>query len=684
MLPSEFDKKEIEYAHLNLDLSKVDFDRLRDPFPLYGGIEDFKEILKAMREPRNFYFTCKYILNIDPAIFQLVILEELWKRSFPMLIGTRGMSKTFLLALLSILRMLITQGSKILITSSSFRQAKFVFDYMETIWYNAPVLRDLVGSSFDISHQNDFYKFKIGDSTTTAVPIGDGSRIRGLRANYIITEEFGSIPIEIFEVVIGGFGASASNPIENIKSIAKMNKMKQKGLWSETHQKKMDEGHRPNQIILSGTAGYDFQHFAKYWKQYRAFVHSKGDVDKLTVALGKPPDKDFDWKDYSVIRIPLDLVPEGMMDKKNISRARSTSDQSRFDIEYNSVFAKDSTGFYPRLLVESCVCRQPILIGNEKIQFTHALYGEPNCEYVMGVDPASESDNFAIAILEVHPTHTRVVYGWTTTRERMRERVVNKTTDENSFYTYVGKKIRRLMQVFNCRYIALDSQGGGIGVMEALHDLRTLESGEIPIWPLLTDDKLNWPNNKNYMYDDEGGLHIIEMVSMSRADYVVSANHEMKRALENKMLLFPNIDGLSLTLAELSDNTSNREYDTLQDCIIEIEQLKEEISSITHTTSMTGRDKFDTPEIMNPGGKRGRMRKDRYSATLIAFFLASRMTKISTIDYSNRVSGGFAQDYKNRDIEGQPLYVGADWFCKASNGSMLGSVVNPAGHNPRY
>ena len=49
-----------------------------------------------------------------------------------------------------------------------------------------------------------------------------------------------------------------------------------------------------------------------------------------------------------------------------------------------------------------------------------------------------------------------------------------------------------------------------------------------------------------------------------------------------------------------------------------IEELKMELSTIMVTRTAAGREKFDTPEIKLGTGKKGRMRKDRYSSLIIA------------------------------------------------------------------
>lgn len=672
---TEAQRFSVEHAHLNLDLSKIDLDRLKNPFRDYRSLEDYMTVLQAIRDPKNFYFTCKYILNIEPTVFQLVWLEQLWKYPFPMLIAGRGASKSFTIGLYYCLRGLITQGSKIIITSSSFRQAKFVFEYMENIWYNAPVLRDLCGSSSGPKRSTDVWNFRLGDSTCKAIPLGDGSKIRGLRANYIDVEEFNSVSEEIFEVVLRGFTATSSNPVENIKNSAKIKRIKELGLWTPEYESQVSGIYKPNQIILSGTSGFDFQHFSKYWKRYHAIIKSRGDVDKLRDALGGEPDKAFSHKDYCIIRIPIELLPEGMMDATAIANARATMDKGRFEMEFGTIFSKDSYGFFPRSLIESCVTKEPIMLPDGPVQFSAKMYGNPDCKYVMGVDPASESDNFSIVILELHKNHRRVVYVWTTNREKHYKRFTAKTVNENYFYGYINRKIRDLMKAFNVEYIALDSGGGGIEVMGVLHDLRRLETGEVPIWPIRQDSPIFWKGSKDYLYDDEFGLHCIEMVSMSKSEYVVFSNHGLKQDLENKMLLFPNIDSVSISVADNEDKMLQREYDTLEDCLFEIQECKEELSTISHTTTQNGTDRWDTPEIILTGNKRGRMRKDRYSSLMMANSLGRRMMAQSTIQYSAVPAGGFAHDWKDRKEEGA-LYIGADWFVSAANNSKLGHYVH--------
>src|SRR5262249_36109666 len=133
-------------------------------------LEDIEQphlhVLKLMRRPDYFSFTCKYLFNKTVPPIQLAIMRELWHRAFPMLVGSRGMGKSFLLALYAMMRATLCQGSKIVIVGAAFRQAKVVFEYCEDIWYNAPVLQDLCKDSGKNGPRRDVDRctLRIGDS----------------------------------------------------------------------------------------------------------------------------------------------------------------------------------------------------------------------------------------------------------------------------------------------------------------------------------------------------------------------------------------------------------------------------------------------------------------------------------------------------------------------------------------
>jgi intein/homing endonuclease len=510
------------------------------------------------------------------------------------------------------------------------------------------------------------------------------TKIRGQRANVIIADEFSTIPKAIYEEVISGFGAVSSSPIEAMKHAARIRVLKKMDKWTPEMQDKEIATNIGNQAILAGTANYSFNHFADYWKEYKGIINSKGDPQKLLeVFKGKIPPK-FNWKNYSVMRIPVELLPEDFMDEEHVARAKVTTDSGTYAVEYGAVFAGDSNGFYKKSLIESCVVRSDnlhLMLKNVEL-FQPRLRGDRYLKYIFAVDTASEHDNFAITILELHSNHTRVVYCWTTTRAKHLERIKHGTVKEKNFYAYCARKIRELMKVFNCIRINMDAQGGGRAVLEALHDMDKLELGEQPIWEVIDpEDEKETDNN--------AGLHIVEMIEFANAAWVSEANHGMKKDFEDKVLLFPYFDPIKLYEANLDDkkfgriiiNSKGEEVqlqDTFEDLVMEIEELKNELSTITHTqTPKTNREHWDTPEIIQSNNRRGRLRKDRYTSLLMANMAARTMIR-APMPIQYKATGGFAKDIvkeQTDNLRDMPLYEAPEWFTIPQTSQGYGMVV---------
>jgi hypothetical protein len=631
-------------------------------------------LIRLLRNPKYIGSTCKLLFNIELHPMQVVILQEFWHRPFPMYIASRGWGKSFLLALYSVLRCIFYPGTKIVIVGAAFRQSKIIFEYMENMWRSSPILRSIFNGNDDGPRRDvDRCTIRLGDSWTIAVPMGDGSKIRGLRAHIIIADEFASISPDIYETVVAGFAAVSASPIQNVKEQAKKKAMIDAGIWNdqlETLNYKMG-----NQAIISGTADYAFKHFAQYWKRYKAIIESCGDTRKLEELFNGEVPENFNWRDYSIIRVPYELIPKGFMDDKQVARAKATIHTGIYNMEYAACFTADSDGFFKRSLIEGCIVSdtKPITINNQTILFEASTSGNTNHQYVYGIDPASERDNFSIVILEVHKDHTRIVYCWTTNRNNFKERQKTGLVKDHDFYSFCARKIRNLMKTFPPIKIGMDAQGGGVAIEESLHDPSKLGEGETLIWPIIDYDK-----SKDT--DDQPGQHILELVQFARADWTSHANHGLRKDFEDKVLLFPRFDNLTLGLALdaegkdiLSTDLSSSIYDSLSECILEIEELKNELTTIVMTQTSTGvggRDRWDTPEVKLQNGRKGRLRKDRYSALLIANMIARQM-KTNLIALNYEVIGGNRSEIVKQD---GAMYKGPEWFTKGANHEIYNGI----------
>lgn len=499
------------------------------------------------------------------------------------------------------------------------------------------------------------------------------SKIRGLRAHIIIADEFASISSDIYETVVAGFAAVSASPIQNVKEQAKKKAMIEAGIWNtELEQLNYKMG---NQAIISGTADYAFKHFASYWRRYKSIIESGGDTRKLEELFNGEVPENFNWKDYSIIRIPYELIPKGFMDDKQVARARATVHTGIYNMEYAACFTSDSQGFFRRSLIEGCVVgdNPPIIINNQQILFDVTTVGNPNCQYVYGIDPASERDNFSIIVLELHKDHSRIVYCWTTNRSNFKERQKTGMVSDHDFYGFCTRKIRNLMKTFPPIKIGLDAQGGGVAIEESFHDPSKLEEGETLIWPIIDYAK---PKDT----DDQAGQHILELVQFAKADWTSQANHGLRKDLEDKTLLFPRFDQLTLGLAldkegkDILGSDLTPLYDNLSECILEIEELKNELTTIVMTQTSTGsggRDRWDTPEVKLQNGKKGRLRKDRYSALVIANMIARQLkTYLVKPDYD--VIGGNRQEIVSQQ-DGE-MYKGPQWFVSGANDDIYNGI----------
>ena len=645
--------KKIDEAWLGLD--DIDIELFNPMSIVSANDDDFKlKLAWLMTRPEYLSFITKHILNIQLLPSQSLFLCEIWNRKFPMLIASRGFGKSFMLSLYAVLRALILPRRKVVVVGAAFRQSKVLFEYMETIWRNSPMLRDICDGDSGPRRDTDRCTLRLNDSTVTCLPLGDGQKIRGQRANDIIADEFASIPREIFENVVAGFAAVSADPVENVKRLAAQEKAEELGVVLEQQEKEVQ---KDNQIILSGTAYYDFNHFSTYWKKWKSIIKSKGELARLREIFGEDPPESFDWTQYSIIRMPYELLPKGFMDADQVARSKATVHTGIYQMEYGACFTRDSQGFFKRSLIQSCVASEDSIIGQdgESIKFEASLMGKEDRKYIFGVDPASEVDNFSIVIVEIHENHRRIVYCWTTTRSEHKEKVKRGLSSETDFYAYCARKIRDLMKLFPCIHIAMDAQGGGVAVMESMHDKDKIKEGEVPIWPTID-------RNKPKDTDGEQGLHILEMCQFAKYDWLAEANHGMRKDFEDKALLFPSFDALTLSISEHEDNTKGRMFDTLEECILDIEELKDELSMIQMTQTTSGRYRWDTPQVVVGTGRKSKMRKDRYSALLMCN-MAARILQRTPTPEEYQFYGGFATGGFMPKTDEKP-YSGPSWFTE--------------------
>jgi len=574
--------------------------------------------------------------------FQQVMLDMLWHKKFPMVLATRGAGKTFMLALYALLRALLIPGSKIVIAGAGFRQAKLVFKYIEQLYEASPIVKEAIAHWGGPKYGSDAATLRVGLSTISAIPIGDGEKIRGMRATVLIADEFASIPEDIFDIVLEPFLAVHLNPAERAMQVEFMKRLERLGADESLVNIIKDAQGFGNQVVISGTPSYKHNHFYKRWSVYMSFLKSKGDPKILKKALeerqlastgnfGDVSDEDIEhakasWAHYSVFQLPHTGLPEGFMEEDIIRKAKAQYPSHRFAMEYEAKFPDDTDGFIRRSWVERATPRPP----DETPVFVE-LYGDPRATYVMGVDPARWNDNLGIVVLKLTDRGKELVYcnAW-----------------EKTEFGKSSKMIREIAKRFNVSYIAMDQGGGGESIREWLCKKMDDVSPEEFIW-VIPDQMEKFTGDKTGMAAP--GKKILEMVNFTPA-WISDAAHGVEADVEQCNILFPHrgdelqvynqymthfglpsiSDSEKIQLQHdlwgvddweaqmMGDNKSRGHMGISQ----HIDECVNETCAIVRLVSPAGTEKFELPKLAEQPEGLDMRRRDRWSALMLANYAA--------------------------------------------------------------
>lgn len=584
---------------------------------------------------------------------------------------------TMMLTVYMTLRMILDQGIKVVIIGAALRQSLILFENLKAIYEGSPVLQDICGGKKGMPKKEmHMATWQCGASTAKFLPVGNGETIRGQRAQVVIADEFAALDPLVFELVVKGFAAvNAKGVVENVKHAYKIKQLQKMGYNLENADRKKSGSQTRietntslgvNQIIIAGTASFQFNHFYKYYQLYKDIINSAGDNSKIAndnpgVALGDG----IKSEDYCIIRLPVDLLPDNMMDKGVLAQARAMMNRSLYDQEYGCIFPSDSDGFYPATILHRATA--PVIDANgNTIDFGATIsYKSAGFECVMGIDPASEKDNFAINIVEYAPTR-KILYQWSTNRKKfqdMKERgeIIEGISDYN---TYCIKHIRKLLRKFNIVLIMMDAGGGGTTVREGLKDPDKIIDGDQLIYDMDDEQMAN-----------QHGQHILKMINFADYEFRRGSHHGLLHDFENMKLLFPKFDNIAMA----SGTYDNSGYSELEDAYLEIEELRSETMLVKREVTQLGQERWVVPEIKISGADEltKKLKKDRFSSLLLSNWGCRILDeeRFGTVNYTG--IGGVAKRGKVTSSGDKPFYRGAGMKKMKNRGSgFFGRTVD--------
>ena len=421
-------------------------------------------------------------LGVELSEIQRIIFRDMWFKNYIIVVACRGLGKSFLQALLAVLRALLYPGHRVGLIGSSYRQSKVMFREVEDMYHKSDIFREATTrppvKSTDMCTIRFKETGKYSASSILAIPLGnDGSKIRGQRFHEILCDEFAQIPEQIFNLVIRPMAATTYDPMANVKRIKRNKKLKDMGI-------EIEEDSSVNKIVMTSSGFFKVNHM---WQRMRHYWKKMESGDSA----------------YAVHQASYVDLPEGFLDQSNIEEARETMPKSLFEMEYCGRMISDSEGFFKASVIESCIANR---LDN---YFTVETRGKKDSKYVLAIDPARTRDSFAILVFELCGSFSKVVHAVT-------------YTNVSSIET--ANEIFKLRDNFNLVRIVMDSQGGGLNVKDLLE--AGIDNNK-PILDLLDKDN----------YDKEGDL-LLQFFNPSPSTNT-DANFTALSMLEKRSLLFP-------------------------------------------------------------------------------------------------------------------------------------------------
>lgn len=555
----------------------------------------------------NITFTTNLLAGVDLFPFQHMAIKAMFETDYFMGVWSRGMSKSFTTGVYAFLDAIIHQGVEIGILAASFRQSKQIFKKIEDI-ANKPEAGMLAGCITKKSKSNDEWLMEIGRSRIRALPLGDGSKLRGFRFHRIIIDEFLLMPESIYNEVIVPFLSVVENPTQREDLYNLETKLIEQGKMTEEERYVWPN----NKLIMLSSASYKFEYMYKLYTQFENLIQNQ--TDKATRAI---------------MQFSYDCAPKQLYDQNLITQAKATMSQSQFEREFGALFTDDSSGYFKTSRMAACTVPD----GEDP----HVeIKGQAEDEYILAFDPSwsesESSDDFAMQVLKYHKDKgtSTLVHSYAMSGTPLRDHI---------FYFYY------LIKNFNIIAIVGD-YNGGVQFINAVNESELFKSNNIKIKTIdgdfdkmdsykdeLRTAKLQY-NKKDYRY-----LILRKPTSdwIRRANELLQANFDHKRiwfgsrAIDEsynqqraKKIPIDKLKFLRLSDDEQKQGGQAKMIDFIEHQYDMMNMTKNQCALIQITTSPQGTQTFGLPIELRRQTGPDKARKDSYSALV----LGSWMVKI--------------------------------------------------------
>jgi hypothetical protein len=556
-------------------------------------------LYKFLRE--NPSFTSELLTGVELFPFQHMAIKAMFNTDYFLGIWSRGLSKSFTTGIFAILDAILHQGVHIGIISKSFRQAKMIFRKIEDISKSvkAPMFAEAINR---VSRGNDEWFMEIGRSRITALPLGDGEKLRGFRFQRMIIDEFLLMPEKIYNEVIVPFLSVVENPTERQKIYDVETKMIAQGKMKEEDRTIWPN----NKIIGLSSASYKFEYLYKLYQQYENLILNERKQDDAHRVI---------------MHFSYDCAPTQLYDQSLLNQAKATMSESQFQREFGSIFTDDSSGYFKVSKMMLCTFADGEGPSVE-------VSGDPNAKYILSFDPSwSESegsDDFAMQIIKLMP-------------EKRTGVVVHS-------YAMAGTSLKHHMQYFHYvlnhfNIVAIcGDYNGGVQFLNSINESELFKKDKIKIETFDADfDNLQEYNeairlSRNQYNETQKRICHLRKPS---SNWIRFANEQLQSSFDHKRIFFagaamddayqkqrnkdiPIQEIKFLRVGEEDNDKASKMIDFIEHQKDMLDLTKAQCALIQPTTSPMGVQSFDLPSNLKSQKGPDRARKDSYSALLLA------------------------------------------------------------------
>ena len=383
--------------------------------------------------------------------FQLVLLVMMDRARVFLWIASRGMGKSFLIAIFACVRCILYPGTKVVITSGTRGQSINVLEKIQTeLLRVSPNLRNEIDmDETKFSGQDAKVMFK-NSSYIKVVTASDNARSN--RANILIVDEFRMVKKDTIDTVFKKFLTSRRMP--PYKELTEA-------------ERKAEYAKEPNKSCFLSSA-----YFKDHWSYNKML-----DTFKLMLDDNKT---DF------VCGLPYQLsIQEGLLFPEDVETDMLEADfnEIKWSMEMEAMWFGDEDGSFfdfnsisknRRINYPMLPDKLSSLLGNsQKVKIPPKQLGEKrilSADIALMSSKKHNNDATAVFINQMMPTKAG----------RYTNNIVYSDTFEGLHTEDQALIIRKMYDEFQCDYIVLDCTGLGLGVYDALvRDMVDPDTGEV-------------------------------------------------------------------------------------------------------------------------------------------------------------------------------------------------------------